>query len=61
MPNGDTVTDEQLKPFLYATKPRPDFKPCVISIDLANVRQLKASGVVIEMPDFAEAEAILAD
>ena len=61
MPNGDTVTNEQLKPFLYATKPRPDFKPAVISVDLGNVRQLKASGVIIEMPDFEEAEVLLAD
>ena len=61
MPNGDTVTKEQLKPYLYKETPRPDFKPCVISLNLENVRQLKASGVVIEMPDFEEAEALLAD
>ncbi len=61
MPNGDTVTDEQLAPFLYKQFPRPDFKPSVISVDLDNVRQLKLSGVIIEMPDFEAADALLAD
>jgi len=58
---GETIPDEQVKPYLYAESERPDFKPSVISVNLENVKQLKASGVVIEMPDFEEAEAILAD
>lgn len=60
--NGDTgevIDEETLKPFFYAQSERPNFKPCVISVDLSNVRQLKASGVVIEMPEFEEAEAVL--
>lgn len=61
LPNGDEVTEAQLAPYFYKQSERPDFKPCVISLDLANVRQFKASGVVIEMPDFEEAETILAD
>ncbi len=61
MPNGDTVTDAQLEPHLYAKSERPDFKPLVISVNLENVLQLKASGVIIEMPDFEVAEALLAD
>lgn len=60
MPNGDIVAEEKIKPWLYKESDRPNFKPAVISVDLANILQLKCSGVVIEMPDFEEAEAILA-
>jgi len=59
MPNGDTVTEAQLEPWLYKRSERPDYKPCVIAIDLANVRKLAASGVIIEMPDFEEAAQAL--
>lgn len=59
--NGEMIQDELVKPYLYAESERPDFKPCVISIKLANIVQLSASGIIIEMPDFAEAESILAD
>ena len=59
--NGIELSETQLEPYFYKQSARPEYKPCVISIDLANVRQLKASGVVIETPDFEEASAILAD
>lgn len=59
--NGEVIPDNLVVPHLYHESERPDFKPAVISIKLANIVQLKASGIVIEMPDFAEAEAILAD
>ena len=59
--NGEEIAKEKLEPYFYKQSERPDYKPCVISIDLANICQLKASGIVIEMPDFEEAEAILAD
>jgi len=58
---GEEIAEELLKPYFYKESVRPDFKPCVIGIDLANICELKASGVIIQMPDFAEAEAILAD
>lgn len=58
---GEPVADEVVKPYLYKESARPAYKPCVISLDLANIRQLKASGIVIEMPTFEEAEAILSD
>ena len=57
---GEIVPDDVVKPWLYAESERPDFKPAVIVVNLANVKQLKASGVIINMPDFDEAEAILA-
>jgi len=58
---GEIVPDETVKPWLYAESDRPDYKPAVIAVDLGNVMQLKASGVIIEMPDFDEAAAVLAD
>jgi hypothetical protein len=59
--NGEVVPDAMVKPWLYAESERPDYKPSVIAVDLGNVMQLKASGVIIEMPDFDEAAAVLAD
>ena len=59
--SGEVVPDEMVKPYLYKESERPDFKPCVIAINLRNVKQLKASGVVIEMPELAEVESALAD
>lgn len=59
--NGEEIKEAALEPYFYKQSERPEWKPCVISIDLANVRQLKASGVVIETPDFEEAAAILSD
>jgi hypothetical protein len=58
---GEIIPDAVVKPHLHKETERPDFKPCVIAINLTNICQFKASGVVIEMPDFDEAAAILAD
>jgi hypothetical protein len=57
---GEVIPDSVVQPFLYKESERPDFKPAVIVVNLANVKQLKASGVIVNMPDFDEAEAILA-
>jgi hypothetical protein len=57
---GEIVPDETVKPYLYAESRRSEFKPAVIAPKLRNIVELKASGVVIQMPDFEEAEAILA-
>ena len=57
---GEIVPDSMVEPYLYKESERPDYKPTVIVVNLSNVRQLKASGVIINMPDFDEAEAILA-
>ncbi len=45
MPNGDTVTEGQLKPWFYRQSERPDFKPTVISIKVSNIKKLRASVV----------------
>jgi hypothetical protein len=58
---GEVIPTETVKPYLYAETERAPYKPNVIVIKLANVCQLKASGVVIEMPNFEEAETVLAD
>ena len=58
---GEPVADDVVSPWLYKESERPDFKPAVIAVNLCNVKQLKASGVVIEMPELEEAEQALAD
>lgn len=58
--NGDEIPVSQVAPWFYDRK-REDFKPNTIAVDLANVKELRASGVVIEMPDLDEAESLLAD
>lgn len=58
---GETIADEVIQPYLYKETERPDYKPCTIAINLANICQFKASGVIIEMPNFDEAAAVLAD
>lgn len=57
---GEVVDKETVKPWLHAVSERPDYKPQVQSVKLANIRRLKASGIVLEMPDLDEADAALA-
>lgn len=59
MPNGDTVTEAELKPWLYKESERPDYKPSVIAVELGNVKELRASGVIMQAEDIDEAEAAL--
>jgi hypothetical protein len=58
---GEPVADEVVKPWLYAESPRSEYKPAVIAVKLSNIVRLKASGIVIEMPELPEVEAALAD
>jgi len=60
LPNGETVTEAQLEPYFYKQSPRPDFKPCVISVDIANIKELRASGIIMQTEDIDEAETLLA-
>jgi hypothetical protein len=59
MPNGDTLAEEQLKPYLYKQSERPDFKPVVISIKVSNIKELRASGIIMQAEDLPDAEATL--
>jgi len=58
---GETVPAEMVKPWLYKESERSDYKPVVIAVNLRNVHCLKASGVIVEMPELAEVESALAD
>lgn len=58
---GETIPDEMVKPWLYAESERPDFKPTVIAPKLRNIVELRASGIILEMPELAEVETALAD
>ncbi len=58
--NGDTVADELVKPWLYKETERPDYKPTVIAVELGNVKEIRASGVIMESADLDEAESALA-
>jgi len=58
---GEPVAENEVEKWAYAESERPDFKPAVIAVKLSNVHQLKASGVIIEMPELAEVETALAD
>jgi hypothetical protein len=60
-PGGEVIPEEQVQPWLYAKPERPDYKPVVVTIGLENVKQLKASGIIIEFPGFDEAEQLLAE
>lgn len=59
--SGEIVPDAMVDKWAYAESERSEFKPTVIVVNLSNLCQLKASGVIIEMPKFEEAEALLAD
>ena len=59
MPNGEPVLESQLEPYFYASK-RDEFKPTVISIKVSNIKEIRASGVIMQAEDLAEAESALA-
>lgn len=59
--SGEPVPAAEVAKWAYAESERPDFKPSVIVVKLANIHQLKASGVIIEMPELDEVQAVLAD
>ncbi len=57
--NDNTVDNETVEQWLYKKSERPIYKPSVISIELKNIKQLKASGVIMEMPDMDQLEKLL--
>jgi len=58
---GETVSDEEVERWLHKASERPDYKPKVQAPKLRNILSLRASGVIVEMPELAEAEALFAD
>lgn len=47
MPDGTEIAEENLKPFLYEREPN-DFKPIVVVLALASIRELKAQKMIVE-------------
>jgi len=60
LPNGEIVQESQLEPYFYARSARSEFKPVVISLKVSNIKELRASGVIMQAEDLADAEAALA-
>jgi hypothetical protein len=60
LPSGEVVPDENVKPWLYKESERSEFKPCVIVVELGNIKEMRASGVIMQAEDIDEAEAALA-
>jgi hypothetical protein len=58
---GNVVPNATVEKWLYAESERPDFKPCVIAPKLANIKELRASGVIMDTPELDEIESLLAD
>jgi hypothetical protein len=58
LPNGDMIAESVLEPYFYA-KSFNEFKPAVIAVSVENIKELRASGVIMQASDLAEAEAAL--
>lgn len=56
---GEIVPDAEVEKWLYAETEREEFKPAVIVVNLKNVKEIRASGVIMEASDLDEAEKIL--
>lgn len=59
MPNGEIISEEMLKPWFYARSEKSEFKPAVIAVAVENVKELRASGVIMQASDLDEAQATL--
>ena len=46
MPNGETVTAEQLQPWFAKQAEKPHYKPAVISVKVSNIKKMRASVVL---------------
>lgn len=58
MPDGTQVAESDLSPWFYKSE-KSEYKPTVISINVNNIKELRASGVIMQTEDLEEAEAIL--
>lgn len=50
--HGMVIPESELKPFFYAHTKTSDFKPAVISVELDNIRELKARGITMQRDNF---------
>lgn len=60
LPNGETVNEEALKPFFYARPEREEYKPVTCVFNVANIKELRASKVIVQTDAAEQAETILA-
>ena len=58
--SGNIVPDEKVTPWLYAESERAEFKPVVIAVAVENIKELRASGVIMQAEDIEAAESALA-
>jgi hypothetical protein len=58
LPYGDIISESVLEPWFYARK-ESEFKPVVICVGMENIKELRASGVIMQASDLADAESIL--
>lgn len=59
MPDGTPVSESELEPWFYKKSPRSLHKPIVMTIELCNIKEIRASGVIMHATDFDEAEQAL--
>lgn len=57
---GNAIEEESLAPYFYSRGEKPEFKPAVIVVSLANLRELRASGIIAQSGDVESAEKALA-
>ncbi len=58
MPDGTIIDEEKIKPYYY--EKTATYKPNVIAPKLSNIHEIRASGVIMQSEDIAEAQALLA-
>lgn len=54
--NNNKIDQKEVEQWAYKKSERPDWKPNVIAVNMKNIQQLKASGVVMDMPGEQEIE-----
>jgi hypothetical protein len=57
---GDVIPKDEVKPWLYAKGSGSPFKPAVTSLKLANIVELRASGLILTTDEMEEAKSALA-
>ena len=57
---GQEIPEESLAPYFYSRGEKAEWKPSVIVVSLANLRELRASGVIAQAGDVEACEKALA-
>lgn len=59
LPNGEEISEEQLKPYFYARSEQVEYKPTTCVFKIESIKELRASGLVIQTDETEAAEANL--